>query len=517
MSIFRAAQRLILSIAVLVACCASAFAQDAGQVLRVSVGYGTLKNTVSMTPEKKADVERLEALARTANSQGKYGDALKHLYHAMALMRGTEWTSSNALSSALTVKLDRMVLEPGESVKVRLGQIYALDEPLQGKLSGAIQLVSADQSQQVKASKPIGPIDADFIAQPFTAEMTLPEVEDGNYRISVRLEPANSKSDPIVKNTTVRIARGLAAQVAAAKARAAKTEATLKGKRKEALLAALPSAQYRIALVDMANAGEISFDKIDFGAELKEATAILAALDAANDPFDARRGDFRKAYRSKVDNSLQPYRIFVPSSYDSSKRSPLIIALHGMGGDENSYFEAYAKGAFKVEAERRGYIVACPKGRKPASMYVGDAEKDVMDVVAEVRRDYNIDPDRIYLTGHSMGGFGTWSVAIDHPDIFAALAPIAGGVANPQSMAKIAHVPQIVVHGDNDKTVPVERSRVMVAEGKKLGVEMRYIEVPGGSHIDVVVPTFKDVFDWFDTHRRKTAEAKAGAAASKSK
>ena len=117
------------------------------------------------------------------------------------------------------------------------------------------------------------------------------------------------------------------------------------------------------------------------------------------DPFLTRRGDFKKAYRSRVDNSFQPYRIFVPSSYNNSKPSALIIALHGMGGDENSYFDAYARGAFKVEAERRGYIVACPKGRKPASMYVGDAEKDVMDVIAEVKRDYNIDPDRIYLTG----------------------------------------------------------------------------------------------------------------------
>jgi len=267
----------------------------------------------------------------------------------------------------------------------------------------------------------------------------------------------------------------------------------------------------------MANAGEISFDRVDFAAEIKEANAILDALDASTDPFATRRGDYRKAYRSRVDNTLQPYRIFVPSSYESSKQAPLIIALHGMGGDENSYFESYAKGAFKVEAERRGYIVACPKGRKPASMYVGDAEKDVMDVVAEVKRDYNIDPDRIYLTGHSMGGFGTWSVAIDHPDVFAALAPISGGVMNPQSMSKIAHVPQLVVHGDNDKTVSVERSRVMVAEGKKLGVEMKYIEVPGGSHVEVVVPTFKDVYDWFDSHRRKTADAKAGAAASKSR
>ena len=144
-----------------------------------------------------------------------------------------------------------------------------------------------------------------------------------------------------------------------------KTEAMLKEKHKDSLLAALPSASFRIALVDLANAGDISFDKVDFAAEIKEASVILDALDSITDPFLTRRGDFKKAYRSRVDNSFQPYRIFVPSSYNSSKSSALIIALHGMGGDENSYFDAYAQGAFKIEAERRGYIVACPKGRKP--------------------------------------------------------------------------------------------------------------------------------------------------------
>src|SRR6185295_15082102 len=100
-----------------------------------------------------------------------------------------------------------------------------------------------------------GPIAADFSAQPFITEMTIPELPDGNYRISIKLETADAKADSIAKNTTVRIERGLDAKVTAAKARAAKTEAALKGKHKEALMAALPSASYRIALVDLANAG----------------------------------------------------------------------------------------------------------------------------------------------------------------------------------------------------------------------------------------------------------------------
>lgn len=514
----RVIRRLITSSLIVTLLAVAAAAQDSGQVLRVSVGYGTLKNTpevmAKLTPEKRAEVDRLGELARQANAAGKYGDALKHFYHAMAIMRGTEWTPARAFASAITLKLDKTMLEPGQPVGMKVGQIFSLDEKLEGKLTGSVALMKMTGDERLKELKTIDALDADFTARPFATEILVPEVAPGNYRISLKLQAG--AGEPIVKNATVHIERGLAAQVAAAKARAAKLEGALKAKKQDALLAALPSALYRISLFDLANAGEINFDRIDFSGQLKEASDMLNALDAGNDPFAERRADFKKAYLSKVDNTLQPYRVYVPTTYEPTKAYPLVIALHGMGGDENSYFEAYNKGAFRVLAEDHGYIVACPKGRKPASMYIGDAERDVMDVIEEMKRAYRIDPDRIYLTGHSMGGFGTWSIAMNHPEVFAALAPVAGGSTNPANMSKIAHIPQLVIHGDKDPTVPVERSRVMVAMGKKLGVELKFIEVPGGDHGSVVAPTFKDVFEWFDAHKRKTPEAKAAAASSKS-
>jgi predicted esterase len=506
--------RSTLTIAILIVCLSPAVAQDAAQVLRVSVGYGTLKNTpavmAKLTPEARAEVDRLEVMARAANGEGKFGDALKHMYHAMALMRGVSWTPARALGTALTVKLDRLMLDPGETVALKVGQLFSLDEKPAGKLTGSIALVKMKGDDVVKELKTIDAVDPDLMAHPLSAEVAMPEVETGNYRIAVRLTVTGS--DPVVKYATVHIERGLAADFATARARAEKIEAALKAKHQDALAAAAPSAEYRISLFELARAGEINFDRVDFRDALKEANSMLDALGAGKDPFAARRGEFKKAYLSKVDNTLQPYQVFVPSSYDKSKPFPLIIALHGMGGDENSYLTVYGQGAFKTEAEKHGYIVACPKGRKPASMYVGDAEKDVMDVIAEVRRAYNIDADRIYLTGHSMGGFGTWSVAMDHPDVFAALAPISGGANNPANMSKIAHIPTLIVHGDNDPTVPVERSRVMVAMGKKLGAEIKYIEVPGGDHGSVVAPNFPAVFEWFDSHKRKSGAAAAAAA-----
>jgi predicted peptidase len=177
-----------------------------------------------------------------------------------------------------------------------------------------------------------------------------------------------------------------------------------------------------------------------------------------------------------------------------------VVALHGMGGDENSMFDAYA-GEVKKNAERLAFLVVCPKGRDTASMYRGAAEQDVMDVLAEVRRDYKIDPKRIYLMGHSMGGFGTWSTAIDHPDVFAALGPISGG-GNPAGMVKLKDVPQYVVHGDADPTVPVTQSRTMIEAGKKAGANIVYVEVPGGNHTSIAVPNIGPMFDFFAKQAR---------------
>jgi predicted esterase len=489
-------------------------AQDAGQVLRVSVGFNTLKNSTELSPEKRAEVDRLGQLAQAAAAEKRFGDALKHMYHGMALMRGQEWTPSRALAAATTLKLDRAVLEPNQTAVIRLGQIFALDGKIEGRLSGTAALLKTAGGEPVSVLKTIDNLEPDFTTNPALIEIRAPEVEDGNYRLEVKLKAATG--EPIVKTAVVHIERGLAAQAAAAKARIEKIKTELSAKRQEALLASLASAEYRVSLVDMASASLINFERINFRDEIRQANAMLDDLQARRDPFAARRGDFKKAYRSKVDDTLQPYRIFVPASYDRSKPYPLIIALHGMGGDENSYFDSYKNGAFKTEAEQRGYIVACPKGREPASMYVGAAEQDVIDVIAEVRRAYNIDSDRIYATGHSMGGFGSWSIAMNHPELFAAIAPVAGG-GNPMGMNKIAHVAQLVVHGDNDKTVPVERSRVMVAAAKKVGAEVKYIEVAGGNHIDIAAATFKEVFDWFDAHRRKSADAKAAAGGAKTK
>jgi predicted peptidase len=179
--------------------------------------------------------------------------------------------------------------------------------------------------------------------------------------------------------------------------------------------------------------------------------------------------------------------------------------------------DAYARTIPQL-AEKYGYIAVSPLGYRPDGFYGyrygNDAasrrkqelsEQDVLQVLARIRRDYKIDDRRIYLMGHSMGAIGTWFLGAKYPDIWAALGTVAG-TGNPQTMTAMKHIPQFVVHGDADPTVPVAGSRRMVEEMKKLGVEHVYVEVPGGNHTDIAVPNFPAMFAFFDS-KQKTAPA----------
>jgi predicted esterase len=491
-----------------------AFAQDASQVLQLSVGFRTLKNRMQMSDEKRQEVEALEAKARKANEEKQYGEAIKHMQHGIALMRNQAWTPLAALATATQAKLGDVIFDPGDTAKLALTQIFKLDEPVAGKLNGtlSIAVLKDGKPEALKELKLLKDVEPDF-TNPLTLETAIPDLPDGNYQLLVKL---SSKNEELFnKSNPVRIARGVKVQAAALKARAATLRTDLEKRNQTALLASLPAAEYIASMMDLINAGQLSVERTDLKTEIAGAGALLDQIAKGENPLRDKRGDIHWAYRSAADQSLQPYRLYVPAGYDAKRKWPLVVALHGMGGDENSFFASYNNGEIKRIAETRGYIVVCPKGRGPASMYLGTAERDVLDVIKEVKREYAVDDDRVYLMGHSMGGYGSWSVAVNNPELFAAIAPISGG-GNPLVVSKlkgIANVPWIVIHGDKDPTVSVEESRKMVKAGKELGIEIKYIEVPGGDHVSIAVPAFKDIFDWFDAHKRQPAGAKAAAKA----
>ncbi len=486
--------RLRLLPLLLVAAALPVSAQDAGLVLRTSVDYNTQRASLKLTPEQAEEAARLGSQAQQLGQAGKYGDAMRSYMHGLAVMHNAEWTPAVELASSLRGSLDHSLLEPGAKAIVSLTPLYPCERCAAEKMGASVSLTlvrPAQAENRLAADEPINPSKL-----PFTEQVAIPETPAGDYWVTVRITAGEGAvpdgvSSAFTKRIPVHI-ESLAADLQRLRKRLAAAP------KKDA--SAISTAEYVAARSELMDRGEVSPLRYDFKSEFAAANAILDALEAGRDPFLGKRGDLRKAYRSGVDQSLQPYRVFVPEVYDGTKPSPLLIALHGMGGDENSMFDSYGEN-MKREAQRVGFLVACPKGRDTASMYRGSAEQDVLDVIAAVRRDYRVDPSRIYLMGHSMGGYGTWSVAMAHPELFAALGPISGG-GDPTGMVKIRDIPEYVVHGDNDKTVNVSQSRRMVEAGKQAGATIVYVEVPGGSHTSVAAPQFGPMLDFFAKQKK---------------
>jgi len=242
-------------------------------------------------------------------------------------------------------------------------------------------------------------------------------------------------------------------------------------------------------------------EAMDFSSRLAQAEDFVSALSRGQDPLRTMRGDLRLAYRSGADRQLVPFRVFVPEDYNPRERYPLVLALHGAGGDENTFMDSF-DGTFKANASERGYVAVSVNGRGPFGGYRGDSARDVLDVLDLIQRVYAIDESRTYLMGHSMGGAGTVRVGFENADRFAALAPIAG-YGSAEDLAKAPEMPLFMGQGALDALVPVESARAFYEAAQELGMaNLEYVQSPGTDHVAIVAEVMSQVFDWFDSHSR---------------
>jgi poly(3-hydroxybutyrate) depolymerase len=274
-------------------------------------------------------------------------------------------------------------------------------------------------------------------------------------------------------------------------------------------------------------------------------TAILALGLAASTSFAQPRGSFgldsraesRSYHFADTDEDL-PYCVYVSSKVKPDQPAPLIIALHGMGAPPDIMCNSTTVDL----AEEGGYIVAAPmgynttgwfgspvismgggRGAPPGAAGRGPggggnapenldelSEKDVLNVLAMMEDEFNIDQGRIYLTGHSMGGAGTYFLGAEHADIWAAIAPVApaammmtGNRAELLQKIADADVPVMVVHGADDEVVSVSISRDdWVPTIDELGIEHEYVELPGITHGPVITASQQDIFRFFGEHSK---------------
>src|SRR5713226_10733146 len=223
----------------------------------------------------------------------------------------------------------------------------------------------------------------------------------------------------------------------------------------------------------------------------------------------------KKVYTNKTGDRL-PYRLYVPLGYDANRKYPLLLWLHGgdgrgsdnvkqLNGGNQIATHFWAGKDVQLNFPMFELIPQCPSGDNWSDPDLNQPTKWfelTMSALADVEKEFSIDPDRIYLAGQSMGGLGVWALLQAQPDRWAA-ALVLCAFDNFTNVRSIARVPLWVFQGDADMVVPVDLVRRMVKDLKKSGAEPRYSEYHNAGH-DVWLKVFAEpgLVPWLAAQKR---------------
>jgi len=275
----------------------------------------------------------------------------------------------------------------------------------------------------------------------------------------------------------------------------------------------------------------------DFAAGVANSAALMKSLEGGKDPLYRARGDHERHYWFEDAGETMAYRVYAPLRWDGKAKLPMVLVLHGNTRDQDYYFDRDGH-MLATLAEQHGYLVVCPMGYRPSAGWGSSSlnrapagrggaaadparprqgelsEKDALNVLDLVTGEYPVDPDRIYLFGHSAGGAGAWYLGEKYAGKWAAIAASAAPT-RPAGFPfdRLQGMPILVCHGDRDDEVPVANSRNMVKAARDAGLDPQYLEVPGATHVTVVAIIEPKVFDFFDRHPRRNSAAATEARA----
>jgi predicted peptidase len=257
------------------------------------------------------------------------------------------------------------------------------------------------------------------------------------------------------------------------------------------------------------------------------AAAHMAAVPVLSAEISADSGQSRKSpaadfesrrFTDAAGRKLR-YRLLSPDGYETSSAAhPLLVFLHGAGqrGCDNEAQLAHGKSLMQAAARKYGCFVLvpqCPAGGWWAGRHWSDPERCLaatpsetmellLQVIAQLEKEFRIDDGRLYIMGLSMGGFGVWDAVERWPDRFAAAVPICGG-GDQGKAANIARLPIWVFHGERDPVVPADLSREMVSALRAAGGSPRYTEFAGVGH-NSWTPAFheRELLKWLTAQKR---------------
>ena len=237
-----------------------------------------------------------------------------------------------------------------------------------------------------------------------------------------------------------------------------------------------------------------------YPAGLQQAATIAACFIFLKTPIAADLNQTKESFSAEVTNKYSyNYLKYLPDGYDGKKKFPLLIFLHGAGerGDNLELVTKHGPPKLIKKGKRFPFIVIspqCPKG----SWWKADGLDALLD---DFISKHAVDESRIYCTGLSMGGYGTWALGGQNPKRFAAFAPICGG-GNRTDARQIAKKPVWVFHGAKDKVVPLTESERMVNALKQRGGKPRFTIYPNAGH-DSWTEAYNNpkLYEWFLSHK----------------
>ena len=488
----------------------NAFAQALPNINSLSVRYNSLKTATRPEGELKAQLDEVDKAIADARRSGNAGELRRQFAKGMTLLRKEAWTPALDFRHSLVLRAERTIVDSSMPLTFRLEQIYRPATEVSPALAAKVSIRkratpgAAAQAEAAPARElaTFDGVSRDLRESPFPMEVSVAAIEDGAFVIETEVSDGETALGAATLN--VFLSKGLDAKLKALETAAAHVPESIKA-----------DALYPADFIKNVNRGRIEPGGFNVANEIATAEAVVAAARGGKDPFKGRTGDFERHHLLAGANEVMPYRVYVPKNYSASTATPLVIALHGLGANEDSFFDSYNRVPPQL-AEKHGFLMAAPLGFRVDGFYgsrmmgAGDvaaqrrgdySEKDVLEVLRLMKASYNVDASRIYLIGHSMGAIGTWALAAKYPEIWAATAAFAG-TGSPALAEQMKSIPHFVVHGDNDPTVNVSGSRSMTAAMKKAGAEVTYIEVAGGGHSDVVVPNLAAAFEFISGKKK---------------
>ena len=504
------------------------------------VDLQVLARTVRAMPNS-AQAEKLIAESATLQAAGRTGEARHRLVNAWAMLSGRGWDQKEEFVWSLALRPDRIVADSSLPLTAKLTQIYPAGYKTKAGLK--LRATLAESAPDGKVVKELGVFDVasrDLIDQPFGFEADVDGLADGQYRLVAELLEGSASLARMEQS--LHLVAGIESQRSSVEKRLAHIQGHDSAK---------ASVRYPFDVARMVNTGrrrlgsadfgirQDGTQKFDFSQEFHDSAAILKSLEAGKDPVLRAKGDRERRYWFAEAGEVMPYRVYTPTKWDGKSKLKMLFVLHGNSRDHDFYFDR-DDGILGKLAEQYGWLVVCPMGYRPNAGYNAGAlrtipgagtppaqqggggrggrggfdpsrqretelsEKDAMNVLDLVQKEYPIDMTHVYLFGHSAGGTGGWYIAAKYPEKFAGIALSAFGTrADTYPFDRIKGKALMVIIGTKDAPNTVATARAMAKALQDKGYDRYFLEVEGATHETIVKLAEPKVFEFFDKHSRQ--------------